>query len=117
MAGTGRRKSMKDRMAGQLMSGLMAGLLSLPASVTASVTASAEEPVDYLLLWVIAGGDYVDSGFRFDAAGGCFAKAQNIANDMQFVGMSAPQFTCVPLKAGHDFNVSRQPQSGSRFPF
>ena len=83
----------------------------------ASITASAEEPVDYLLLWVIAGGDYVDSGFRFDAAGGCFAQAQNIASDMRFVGLSAPQFTCVPLKPGHEFNVSRQPKSGSRFPF
>ena len=82
-----------------------------------SLPAKAEERVDYLLLWVIGGGDYVDSGFRFDAAGGCFAKAQNIGSDLQYVGLNAPQFTCVPMKPGYDFNVSRQPGSGSRFPF
>jgi len=97
---------MKRLMAISLLCGLMAG----PAS-------AAEDGVDYLLLWVIAGGDYVDSGFRFDAAGGCFATAQNIASDMQYVGMGAPQFTCVPLKPGYEFSVSRQPKSGSRFPF
>lgn len=97
---------MKRRMALCLLLGLLAGSAG-----------AAEKGVDYLLLWVIAGGDYVDSGFRFDAAGGCFAKAQNIASDMQFVGMGAPQFTCVPLKPGHEFSVSRQPKTGSRFPF
>ncbi|MEX0502962.1 hypothetical protein AB3X55_05140 [Alphaproteobacteria bacterium LSUCC0719] len=97
---------MKRLVAISLMCGLMAG-----------TARAAEDRVDYLLLWVIAGGDYVDSGFRFDAAGGCFAKAQNIASDMQYVGMGAPQFTCVPLKPGHEFNVSRQPRNGSRFPF
>lgn len=117
MAGTGRCESMKRTLPIRLLLGVIAGAMTGLLSLPVSVTASAEEPVDYLLLWVIAGGDYVDSGFRFDAAGGCFAKAQNIANDMQFVGMSAPQFTCVPLKPGHDFNVSRQPRSGSRFPF
>jgi hypothetical protein len=99
----------------RVMKRLMA--ISLLFSLMAGPASAAEDGVDYLLLWVIAGGDYVDSGFRFDAAGGCFAKAQNIASDMQFVGMGAPQFTCVPLKPGHEFNVSRQPKGGSRFPF
>lgn len=108
---------MKRRLVNCLLGGVMTGLMAVLMNIPASSAASAAEPVDYLLLWVIAGGDYVDSGFRFDAAGGCFAQAQNIASDMQFVGMSAPQFTCVPLKPGHDFTVSRQPKTGSRFPF
>ena len=82
-----------------------------------SLPATAQEKVDYLLLWVIGGSDYVDSGFRFDAAGGCYAQAQNIGSDLQYVGLAAPQFTCVPMKPGYDFNVSRQPRSNSRFPF
>ena len=82
-----------------------------------SLPTHAEEKVEYLLLWVIGGSDYVDSGFRFEAAGGCYAKAQNIGSDLQYVGLGAPQFTCVPMKPGYDFNVSRQPKSGSRFPF
>ena len=82
-----------------------------------SLPTHAEDKVDYLLLWVIGGSDYVDSGFRFEAAGGCYAKAQNIGSDLQYVGLGAPQFTCVPMKPGYDFNVSRQPKSGSRFPF
>ena len=86
-------------------------MLLFPASVM------AKEKVEYLLLWAIAGTDYVDSGFRFDDAGGCFAMAQNIGSDMQFVGLSAPKFTCVPLKPGTEFNVYRKQQSRSRFPF
>ena len=81
------------------------------------VPAMAIEKVEYLLLWAIAGTDYVDSGFRFDDAGGCFAMAQTIGSDMQFVGLSAPKFTCVPLKPGTEFNVYRKQQSASRFPF
>jgi len=77
----------------------------------------AEEKVDYLLLWAIVGNDYVDSGFRFDSAGGCYAMAQNIGSDMQYVGLGAPKFTCIPLKPGTEFNVYRKPESGSRFPF
>lgn len=92
-------------------------VLCVAVALLLTAPAMATERVEYLLLWAIAGTDYVDSGFRFDDAGGCFAMAQNIGSDMQFVGMSAPQFTCVPLKPGTQFTVYRKQQPTSRFPF
>jgi len=78
--------------------------------------AKSQQKAEFLLVWVFS-GDYVDSGLRFGAAGGCYAEAQNRGMEMREIGLNPPQFFCVPLAEGQPFTALRQPQPGSRFPF
>ena len=55
--------------------------------------------MEFLLIWVLA-GDVIDSGLRYQTAAKCFSEAQNAASEMREVGLSAPQFTCLPIGKG-----------------
>lgn len=90
-----------------LLSALVVGL---PAAT------KAQQQVEFLLIWVFS-GDYIDSGLRFSAAGGCYAEAQNRGLEMREVGLNPPQFFCIPLAEGQPFVALRQPPASSRFPF
>ena len=52
--------------------------------------------MEFLLIWVLA-GDVIDSGLRYQTSAKCFSEAQNAASEMREVGLSAPQFTCLPI--------------------
>ena len=93
-------------------------LLVLLSAIIAAlpVAAGAQQKSEFLLVWVFS-GDYIDSGLRFSAAGGCYAEAQNKGMEMREIGLKPPQFFCVPLAEDQPFVVMRQPQTGSRFPF
>ena len=93
-------------------------ILVLLSILTAAmpVAANAQQKAEFLLVWVFS-GDYIDSGLRFSAAGGCYAEAQNKGMEMREIGLQPPQFFCVPLAEDQPFVVMRQPQAGSRFPF
>ena len=92
-------------------------LVLLSALMTAlPFAANAQNKAEFLLVWVFS-GDYIDSGLRFSAAGGCYAEAQNKGMEMREIGLKPPQFFCVPLAEDQPFIVMRQPPAGSRFPF
>ena len=92
-------------------------LIFMSALMTAlPVSVFAQQKAEFLLVWVFS-GDYIDSGLRFSAAGGCYAEAQNKGMEMREIGLNPPQFFCVPLAEGHPFAALRQPQASSRFPF
>ena len=52
--------------------------------------------MEFLLIWVL-GNDVIDSGLRYKNAAKCFSESQNAASEMREVGLSAPQFTCLPV--------------------
>ena len=55
--------------------------------------------------------------FRYKNAVKCFSESQNAATEMREVGLSAPQFTCLPVAKGKDFKIYRKNDQSSRFPF
>ena len=71
--------------------------------------------MEFLILWVL-NATIMDSGLRFKDAGECFATAQNLGKDLRYVGLSPPQFTCIPVKKGAELRLYPG-QQGSRFPF
>lgn len=72
--------------------------------------------MEFLLIWVL-GGDVIDSGLRYKTAAKCFSESQNAASEMREVGLSAPQFTCLPIAKDKQFKIYRQNSPNSRFPF
>ena len=72
--------------------------------------------MEFLLVWVL-GSDVIDSGLRYKNAAKCFSESQNAANEMRDVGLTAPQFTCIPIAKDKDFKIYRKDSSSSRFPF
>jgi len=72
--------------------------------------------MEFLLIWVL-GGDVIDSGLRYKTAAKCFSESQNAASEMREVGLTAPQFTCLPIAKDKQFKIYRQNNSNSRFPF
>ena len=71
--------------------------------------------MEFLLIWVLS-GDIIDSGLRFKSAAKCFSQSQNVGRELRDVGLSSPQFTCIPLSEGKEFKIYRQGQNNS-FPF
>lgn len=71
--------------------------------------------MEFLILWVLS-GTIMDSGLRYKDAGECFATAQNLGKDLRYVGLSPPQFTCIPVKKEAELRLYPG-QQGSRFPF
>ena len=72
--------------------------------------------MEFLLIWVL-GGDVIDSGLRYKSAAKCFSESQNAATEMRDVGLTSPQFTCIPVAKGKDFKIYRKNSNNSRFPF
>ena len=72
--------------------------------------------MEFLLIWVL-GNDVIDSGLRYKNAAKCFSESQNAAGEMRDVGLSAPQFTCLPVAKGKEFKIYRKNDQNSRFPF
>ena len=72
--------------------------------------------MEFLLIWVL-GGDVIDSGLRYKSAAKCFSEAQNAATEMRDVGLTSPQFTCIPVAKGKDFKIYRKDSNNTRFPF
>ena len=72
--------------------------------------------MEFLLIWVL-GGDVIDSGLRYKSAAKCFSESQNAATEMRDVGLTSPQFTCIPVAKGKDFKIYRKDSNNSRFPF
>ena len=62
--------------------------------------------MEFLLIWVL-GGDVIDSGLRYKTAAQCFSESQNAASEMREVGLSAPQFTCLPIAKDKQFKIYR----------
>ena len=58
--------------------------------------------MEFLLIWVLS-GDIIDSGLRFKSAAKCFSQSQNVGRELRDVGLSSPQFTCIPLSEGKEF--------------
>ncbi len=52
--------------------------------------------LEFLFLWVV-GGNILDSDFRYENAGSCYAAAQNTGKDLRKIGLAPPKFTCVPV--------------------
>ena len=40
-----------------------------------------------------------------------------IGKDLQYVGISPPNFTCIPIKKGKELRMFLRNESGTRFPF
>tara|TARA_B100000579_G_C22100209_1_gene518514 strand:- start:143 stop:373 length:231 start_codon:yes stop_codon:yes gene_type:complete len=72
--------------------------------------------MEFLLLWVL-GGNILDSGLRYENAGSCYAAAQNSGKDLQEIGLSPPQFTCVPVATGKELKLLSREEQTSNFPF
>ena len=72
--------------------------------------------MEFLLIWVL-GNDVIDSGLRYKNAAKCFSESQNAASEMIEVGLTAPQFTCMPVAKGKEFRIFRKNNQSSRFPF
>ena len=72
--------------------------------------------MEFLLIWVL-GGDVIDSGLRYKTAAKCFSETQNAASEMREVGLTAPQFTCLPIAKDKQFKIYRKINNNSRFPF
>jgi hypothetical protein len=72
--------------------------------------------MEFLLIWVL-GNDVIDSGLRYKNAAKCFSESQNAATELRDVGLTAPQFTCIPVAKDKDFKIYRKDSSSSRFPF
>ena len=72
--------------------------------------------MEFLLIWVL-GNDVIDSGLRYKNAAKCFSESQNAATEMRDVGLTAPQFICIPVAKDKDFKIYRKDISSSRFPF
>jgi hypothetical protein len=72
--------------------------------------------MEFLLIWVL-GSDVIDSGLRYKNAAKCFSESQNAAAEMRNVGLTPPQFTCIPVAKDKDFKIYRKDSSSSRFPF
>ena len=72
--------------------------------------------MEFLLLWVLA-GNFVDSGLRYEDAGSCYAEAQNTGMAMREIGMSPPNFICVPVAKGKDLKLVIPAAPRSSFPF
>ena len=72
--------------------------------------------MEFLLIWVL-GGDVIDSGLRYKTAAQCFSESQNAASEMREVGLSAPQFTCLPIAKDKQFQIYRKNSNNPRFPF
>ena len=72
--------------------------------------------MEFLLIWVL-GGDVIDSGLRYKTAAKCFSESQNAASEMREVGLSAPQFTCLPIAKDKHFKIYRKNSNNPRFPF
>jgi hypothetical protein len=72
--------------------------------------------MEFLLIWVL-GGDIIDSGLRYKTVAKCFSDSQNAASEMREVGLTAPQFTCLPIAKDKQFKIYRKNSNNSRFPF
>ena len=72
--------------------------------------------MQFVLLWVLA-GNFVDSGLRYEDAGSCYAEAQNTGMAMREIGMSTPNFICVPVAEGKDLKLFIPAAPRSSFPF
>ena len=72
--------------------------------------------MEFLLIWVL-GGDVIDSGLRYKTAAKCFSESQNAASEMREVGLSAHQFTCLPIAKDKQFKIYRKNSNNPRFPF
>ena len=72
--------------------------------------------LEFLFLWVV-GGNILDSDFRYENAGSCYAAAQNSGKDLQEIGLAPPKFTCVPVAENKELKLLVPEQQGSRFPF
>ena len=72
--------------------------------------------MEFLIIWVL-GNDVIDSGLRYKNAAKCFSESQNAAAEMREVGLTAPQFTCLPVAEGQEFKIYRKNDQNSRFPF
>ena len=72
--------------------------------------------MEFLQIWVL-GNDVIDSGLRYENAAKCFSESQNAASEMREVGLSAPQFICLPVAKGKNFKIYRKNDRYSRFPF
>ena len=72
--------------------------------------------MEFLLLWVLA-GNFVDSGLRYQDAGSCYAEAQNTGMEMREIGMSPPNYTCVPVAEGKNLKLVIPAAPRSSFPF
>ena len=72
--------------------------------------------MEFLLLWVLS-GNILDSGMRFEDAGGCFADAQNSGIELREIGLTPPKFTCVPVAKGEDLKLVVPAKPQSNFPF
>ena len=72
--------------------------------------------MEFLLLWVLS-GNFVDSGLRYEDAGSCFADAQNTGMEMREIGISPPNFTCIPAAKGKGLKLVIPAPARSSFPF
>ena len=63
--------------------------------------------MEFLLIWVL-GNDVIDSGLRYKNASTCFSESQNAVSEMRKVGLSAPRFTCLPVRKGKEFKIYRK---------
>ena len=72
--------------------------------------------MEFLVIWVL-GSDVIDSGLRYNSAAKCYSESQNAATEMRTVGLTPPQFTCIPVAKGESFKIYRKNANNSRFPF
>ena len=61
--------------------------------------------------------NFVDSGLRYEDAGSCYAEARNTGMEMREIGMSPPNFNCVPAAEGKDLKPVIPAAPRSSFPF
>tara|TARA_B100000963_G_scaffold324423_1_gene309947 strand:+ start:142 stop:342 length:201 start_codon:yes stop_codon:yes gene_type:complete len=65
----------------------------------------------------VLAGNFGDSGLRYEDAGSCFAEAQNTGMEMREIGISPPNFTCIPAAKGKGLKLVIPAPARSSFPF
>ena len=72
--------------------------------------------MEFLLVWILS-GNVLDSGLRYDDAASCYASAQNSGMELQGIGLSGLQFTCIPVSEDKELKLLIPSTPRSSFPF
>ena len=72
--------------------------------------------MEFLLTWALT-GNFLDSGLRFDEAGGCYASVQNSGMVMRDLGMAVSKFICIPVAKDKELKLLIPDTTRSNFPF
>ena len=71
--------------------------------------------MEFLLLWVLS-ENILDSGMRFEDAGGCYVDSQNSEIGLREIGLTPTKFTFAPVAKGRELKLVVPAKPRSTFP-